>query len=117
MISQLSIPLLYLHHIVSLYSMSIHHLMISPFYTIISIYLLMDQSRICDLVPPESEHRWKHGERPADGWKLLDKAGVEVLEYARIDWGVAFAKGKISLFGNRRYQEAGGFMNPELRLV
>ncbi|CAL1144715.1 unnamed protein product [Cladocopium goreaui] len=34
----------------------------------------MDQSRICDLVPPESEHRWKHGERPADGWKLLDKA-------------------------------------------
>ena len=40
--------------------------------------------RICDLVPPESEHRWSHGkgsECPADGWKLLDKAGRDVSEY------------------------------------
>eukprot|EP00438_Fugacium_kawagutii_P026653 Skav225334 [mRNA] locus=scaffold748:284138:289326:- [translate_table: standard] len=30
--------------------------------------------RICDLVPAESEHRWQQRERPAEGWKLLDKA-------------------------------------------
>jgi len=29
---------------------------------------------ICDMVPPESAHRWQHGQRPPEGWTLLDKA-------------------------------------------